>query len=82
MILSDLGPQEPVSFVFQRPQAEMIEVSVRPTRPGILTIKGMTWDLFDIPVSHALNYDLKDQSRKRTINFFNRFYVQPEAPLL
>lgn len=50
--------------------------------PGFLIITGLEWEFLDIPTSYTFSFDLKDQTKKKSANFFNKFRVLSKAPLL
>ena len=40
---------KPITYTFKTASADIIEVQITPNTVGFLTIKGVSWNFFDIP---------------------------------
>ncbi|CAD8070933.1 unnamed protein product [Paramecium primaurelia] len=77
-ILTKINTLEIKDIPFQRAVQEYIEVSITPPQAGYLIITGLQWNFLNIPAQISINYDAKDQSKKKSVNFYNKFKVFPK----
>lgn len=79
LTLSSLLQQKMVSFNFSLPNTEYVECSLIPNQPGFLNITGVSWEMLEIPTSQPICYDLKNQVKIKSVNFFSRFRILPNS---